>query len=200
MSETQQDLHVPREPSTQGAPLFFVLLLIPLLGGLAGGLLWFVPNPEFKLVAILVGTAYTALIYLLTWLLAGVNFIERYRSAGVGGAQIVGILVAVLAICAISAEAAYATVPAVFTQLYGRPTARSFVVADVYRHTSKGSAICPFTVTLHSLDGKFDTDFCARWSSAHDFHVGEKVRLHGKETSLGFRFDSYDFPTKGALE
>jgi len=137
MSETQQDLHVPREPSTQGAPLFFGLLLIPLLGGLAGGLLWFVPNPEFKLVAILVGTAYTALIYLLTWLLAGVNFIERYRSAGVGGAQIVGILVAVLAICAISAEAAYATVPAVFTQLYGRPTARSSLCARRTRRPAR---------------------------------------------------------------
>ena len=180
-----------RKPSQKNNILLLVLICAPMIVGCAAIYMWFIPNSDLKLPAEVIGGGYVLLTVLLGSLVGRVNYVERWRQQGGGTKQIIYALVGLLLIGFSSFMVAFRAIPAECTQLFGHPTDRAFSVTEIFRHTSQSRAICPYTITLKSLQGGPGTDFCLDEESANHLHVGEQVHLRGKETYFGFKFDSY---------
>jgi hypothetical protein len=179
------------KPSQKAGILILVMVCVPLIVGTAGIYMWFIPDRDLRLPAAVIGGSYVLLIILLNSLVGRVNYAESWRQSGGGSGQALGVLGGLLMIGFGSFLVAFRTVPAEFTKLFGHPADRAFRVTEIFKHTSRARGLCPYTLTLESLQGGAGTDFCVDGESANRIHVGDQVQLRGKQTRLGFKFDSY---------
>jgi hypothetical protein len=183
--------HLSHKPSQKAGVLILVMVCAPLIVGTAGMYMWFIPNRDLKLPAAVIGGSYVLLIVFLNSLVARVNYAESWRQKGGEAKQALGVIGGLLMIGFCSFLVAFRAAPAEFTKLFGHPVNLVFSVTEIFRHTSRASGLCPYTLTLESLQGGPGTDFCVDVESANRLHVGDQVQLRGKETNLGFKFDSY---------
>jgi len=179
------------KPSPKAGVLVLVMVCVPLILGVAGMYMWFIPNRDLKLPATVIGGSYVLFVLLLNSLVGRVNYAERWRQIGGGAKQALGVLGGLLMIGFFSFLVAFRTAPAEFTKLFGHPADRAFSVTDIFKHTWRASPLCPYTLTVQSLHGGSETDFCIDGESADRLHVGDQLHLRGSETRLGFKFDSF---------
>ncbi|MFC5583309.1 hypothetical protein [Rhodanobacter terrae] len=179
------------KPSQKAGILILVMVSAPLIVGIAGMYMWFIPNPDLRLIAAVIGGSYVLLIISLNSVIGRVNYAERWRQAGGGAKLALGMLGGLLMIAFGSFLVAFRSAPAEFTKLFGHPTHHAFSVTEIFRHEWGGSVLCPYTLTIESQQGGSKTDFCIDAESANRLHVGDQVQLRGKETHLGFKFDSF---------
>lgn len=180
-----------QKKTSNGGILLFALAAIPLVAGIVGMHMWFIPNPDLSIVEAVAGGGYTLLVVLLTWLVGRVTYVERWRQQ-IGVANLaIGSSAALLLIGFFSYFAASVAIPSEFARFFGNPSDRTVRVTNVIRHSTRASPFCPYSVTFQGLDGSAGAEFCMEGYVARHFHVGDEIHLHGRATYLGFRIDSY---------
>jgi len=156
-----------------------ILLLGPFLLGMFGLATWFIPNPRFKGAAALVGVAYYAILWACRSHLRSVEVqLTAWDQAK--------LVLAVPLFCYFSYVAFYVTIPAVFTDIFGSPAHRQYVIAEI-QQSSRKAWLCPYRVKLSGVRTVFSDSLCAGASFVTAISPGESVNFDGKESSLGFR-------------
>jgi hypothetical protein len=164
--------------------IFGLLLLFPIVLGIPGVGMHFVPNPSHRLAAILLAIAYVAAVAI---------FFRRNSSATPSAkVEIIPTPLKLMLGMVLAAYLLYVslhmTIPALVTQAFGSSADKEYVIEDLKKTSSRRGTFCPYRMRLREVAAVLDDSYCVSESFAKQHSAGQSIRLSGKETFLGFRF------------
>jgi len=166
----------------------FLLILGPFLAGMSAHATWFIPSPSLRPWAALLGFAYLPLLLAFQTPSRRAALFRRFEQQN----SIIKQPFLLPGIFLMSGYFSYATfyiaLPATITQAFGFSTTHVYEIEEISRNQEK-AFLCPYSLHLADVKTVLGDSFCIDSSLAQQLQAGQSVKLHGRESAFGFRFE-----------